>query len=143
MKKSVVQIGIGLLPILLGFGSPLLFALPIPFFLTNLIFFAFWFWLCFRFCDPAKALPPQFLRVCLPGALILVPGVLQDLVPSIGLPSIITTASNFYFFSGIQLAGRILTPFLQTITAWPYMILDYLLLMLICILCMVLKKKVA
>ena len=138
MKRSVIQISIGILPILMGFCSNL----PIPLFLTNLIFFALWIWLCFRFCDPAKALLPQILRICLPGALILIPAVLQDLIPGMGFPDILVTASNFYFFSGAHLAGRILTPFLRTISAWPYMILDYLLLTLICILCMVLKKKV-
>ena len=143
MKQKLIQIGIGLLPILLGFGSSLLFVLPIPLFLTNLLFFTLWVWLCFRFCNPSFRILPQLLRVCVPGALILVAVLLRELGPAADLPEILIHASQFYFLSGIQLAGRILTPFLRTITDWPYCIVDYVCLTILCFLSMGLKKKAA
>ena len=142
MKKAWTQIGIGLLPILLGFCCSFLFALPVPFFLTNLLVIALWTWLCFRFSDPVSRLFPQFLRLCLPGAIILVLAIWQELVPGSALPDIVISASQFYFLSGITLAGRLLTPFLRVITAWPYYVIDYFLLSTLCLLSLILKKKV-
>lgn len=142
MKQKLILIGIGLLPFLLGLGSSLLFALPLPFFLTNLLFFMLWVWLCFRFCDPARRVLPQFLLTCIPGAVIQALALWQELIPGSDLPGIVISASQFYFLSGVHLAGRILTPFLRTITAWPYCITDYILLSLLCFLSMGLKKKI-
>ncbi|MBQ2854751.1 MAG: hypothetical protein IJE81_04680 [Oscillospiraceae bacterium] len=141
MKNSLVQIGIGFLPIVLGFLYPIISFLPL--FLVNILFFAVWVWLCFRFTDPAASLLPQLLRILLPGAVIIALALWQELVPNNNLPAVIMQASNFYFLSGIQLAGRILTPFLRTITAWPYYIVDYAAMAIAAILSVVVKKKVA
>ena len=142
MKTTLIQLGIGLLPVLLGF-VPGWYALPVPFFLISLLFLALWVWLCFRFCAPTRPVFLQILRVCLPGFMVLGLVLLQELVPSLSLPGILISTSQFFFLSGIALAGRILTPFLQTITAWPYYVLYYLLLSVLCILSMVFKQKVA
>lgn len=141
MKKNLIQIGIGFLPVLLGFCMPLLSFLPL--FLTSLLFLILWVWLCFRFADPAKPLWSSFLRICLPGALIVALALYQELVPGNGVPGILINASQFYFLSGITLAGRILTPFLRVITAWPYYIVSYSLLTILCLLTLILKRKVA
>ena len=143
MKKACIQIGIGLLPILLGLCSNILFALPVPFFLTNLLVLALWIWLCFRFADPTHRTLPQLLRFCLPGTVIVALALWQELVPGNALPDIVISASQFYFFSGTMLAGRILTPFLRVITAWPYYVIDYVLLSTISLLALILKKKTA
>ena len=141
LKKNLIQIGIGFLPVLLGFCMPLLSFLPL--FLTSLLFLILWVWLCFRFTDPTKPLWGSFLRICLPGALIVALALYQELVPGNGVPGILINASQFYFLSGITLAGRILTPFLRVITAWPYYIVSYSLLTILCLLTLILKRKVA
>ena len=143
MKQKLIQIGIGLLPILLGFGSRLLFVLPIPLFLTNLLFFTLWVWLCFRFCDPGHSLFPQLLRVCIPGAVVTVLAICQEVIPGNNLPGIILSASNFYYFSGLAMARRILQPFLRSISASPYILTGYLSMTAVCLLAMIFKKKVA
>ena len=142
MKRSYVQAGIGFIPILMGFCSRLLFLLPIPLVLTNLLFFGLWIWLCFRFSDPERSLLPQFLRLSFPGAIVVVLALIQELIPGNNIPGIILSASQFYYLSGLALAGRILSPFLNVISASPYILTDYLLLIIISLLCMVLKKKV-
>lgn len=138
MKKTWIQIGIGFLPILLGFCYRLFF---LPLFLTNLLFFILWAWLCFRFCDPSRSVFPQLLRVCLPGALVLLPALWLEFGTN-ALPALLTYATQFYFLSGISMAGRILTPLLRMITAWPYYIVSYLCMSLVCLLAMILKRKI-
>jgi hypothetical protein len=141
MKRNLIQIGIGLLPVLMGFCMSLFAVLPL--FLTSLLFLALWAWLCFRFFDPGTSVWGAFLRICLPGTLIIVLAVCQELVPDNNLPGILINASQFYFLTGISLAGRILTPILRVITAWPYYIVSYCMLTLLCLLTLILKKKVA
>ncbi len=143
MKRAWVQIGIGFLPLLLGFCCSLFFFLPVPFFLTNLLILAFWAWLCFRFCDPAHHVLPQLLRVCLAGAAVLVPALWLELGVGRNLPELLIHATQFYFFSGIHLFGRLLTPFLRVITAWPYYIAAYLIMSILSLLAMILKRKVS
>ena len=141
VKRNLIQIGIGLLPVLMGFCMSLFAVLPL--FLTSLLFLALWVWLCFRFFDAEKPVWGSFLRICLPGTLIIVLAVCQELIPGNNLPGILINASQFYFLSGISLAGRILTPFLRVITAWPYYIVSYSILTVLCLLTLILKKKVA
>ena len=141
MKIRPAQLVIGFLPILLGFVYPVLSFLPL--FLRNLLFFALWVWLCFKFTDLTRSLLPQLLRVLIPGAVVIALALWQELVPGNNLPAFIPDASNFYFLSGLQLAGRILTPFLRTITAWPYYIVGYTAMAIAAVLSMTVKKKVA
>ena len=141
MKRNLFQIGIGLLPVLMGFCMSLFGILPL--FLTSLLFLSLWVWLCFRFFDAEQSVWGAFLRICLPGTLIIVPALCQELIPGNNLPGILIHASQFYFLSGIALAGRILTPFLRVITAWPYYIVSYCILTSLCLLALILKKKVA
>lgn len=138
-KQSWIQLGIGLVPIVLGFCCSLL---PLPLFLTNLLFFVLWAWLCFRFSDISLPLLPQLLRICLPGALVLGPALWADLA-MVSLPSLLSIATQFYFISGITMAGRILTPLLRIITAWPYYIVSYLCMSIVCLIAMILKRKIA
>jgi len=137
-KPSLSQLGIGLLPMVLGFCCSLF---PLPLFLSNLLFFILWAWLCFRSCSPDSSVFPQFLRVCLPGAAVLAPALWLELNMN-PLPALLTGATQFYFLSGISMAGRILTPFLRMITAWPYYIVSYLCMTLVCLLAMTLKRKI-
>lgn len=141
MKIRPVQLAIGFLPILLGFVYPVLSFLPLV--LRNLLSFALWVWLCFKFTDLTRSLLPQLLRVLIPGAVVIALALWQELVPGNNLPAFILNASNFYFLSGLQLAGRILTPFLRTITAWPYYIVGYTAMAIAAVLSMTVKKKVA
>ena len=142
MKRCSSLIGIGFLPILLGFCSRLLFLLPIPLFLSNLLFFALWVWACFRFFRVSCPLLPQLLCVCTPGAIVTALAICQELVPGSNLPGIIVSASSFYYFSGLAMAGRILQPFLRSIIASPYILTSYLSMTVLCLLVMVFKKKV-
>ena len=141
MKNSGILWLVGFLPILLGFVISFL-PLPIPFFLTNLLFYALWIWMIFRFSNPHKSFRSQFLPLGLPGTVVIALALLQELVPGIALPSWIIHASQFYFFSGVQSAGRILTPFLSVITAWPYYAAAYLLMSTAALLVVIVKRKV-
>ena len=140
MKKlSWTQLGIGLVPIALGFCC---YFFPLPLFLMNLLFFVLWAWLCFRFSDISLPLLPQLLRVCLPGAVVLGPALWVDFA-MVSLPPLLSNATQFYFISGITMAGRILTPLLHIITAWPYYLVSYSCMSIVCLLAMILKRKVA
>ena len=143
MQNISFQIGLGYLPILLGFGSRLLFLLPIPLFLSTLLFFVLWAWLCILVCDLRRLLVPQLLFVCFPGAIVTVFAICQEVIPGNNLPGIILSASNFYYFSGLTMARRILQPFLRSISASPYILTSYLSMTAVCLLAMIFKKKVA
>lgn len=140
MKLTIKQLALGFFPILLGF-VPVFRILPL--FLGNILFLVLWFWLCFRLTDADQPIALQFLRICLPGTVIVILGLCQELIPNNNLPGIIITASNFYFLSGINLAGRIITPFLRVITAWPYYIVSWFVLTFGALFTVILKKKVA
>ena len=143
MKKTWKQLALGFSPVLMGFCSSILFWLPIPLLLSSILVMILWFWLCFRCTEPDAPLLPQILRLCLPGVAVVLVVLWGELALGSMVPDLLIRASNFYFYWGLAIGGRLVTNLLHVITAWPYYLISCSLFTLGVCLTVVLKRKLA
>lgn len=142
MKSSIQQLALGILPLLVGilYNYAMVF-LPFPIFFMNLVFVAFWLFLCYRFSDPSQPVLPQVVRICLFGTVMLALVLYQELVQGSYWLNPIGFLSQFYFLPSMSLFGAVIAPFLDIIRAFPFYIASYIGMCLACLGTCLLKAR--
>lgn len=122
MHKAMKLLGVGILPLILGFlFNWLMRLLPINRFvyiLLGLLLLLIWGYCSFKLSDPAKNSILQAFFMCAFGLLMLILVLCQEVIFGAYWNNVIGLATQMFFLPWLSLATVVVSPFMNVIKIW-------------------------
>ena len=120
-SRFVGLVGLGFLPLVLGFLLNWMMALPIPgifYTLLSILLLVGWGYLSFKVSSPSSNPFLQALLACSFGLLMLMLVLYQELVMGRYWGNLIGSGTQFFFLPWLSLASTIISPLMHTVRMW-------------------------
>lgn len=146
MLKTIKLIGVGIIPLFLGFLlNWLMTILPITGFvsiLLGLLLLLVWGYCSFKLSSPTQNFILQAFSMCAFGLLLLILVLCQEIIVGAYWNNVIGFATQMFFLPWISLAAFITGPFMNVIRLWPMdMVIWISLFVISCVGCFLKRRK--
>lgn len=123
MMKTIKLIGVGIIPLILGFLlNWLILTFPIigsVYIFLGLLFLALWEYCSFKLADAQKNSILQAFIICAFGLLMLILVLYQELIAGAYWSNVIGLGTQMFFLPWLSLAAVVVRPFMNVIRTWP------------------------